>query len=142
MSLQKGSLAENKPGRTKVAEDEVRLLWDGILDILLERVSHKSISVTELSHLIDELNILLRAVKGRTGVWGSVIDIALLLLKRDVTIRDLRAELPYNESTVYRALGRLESAGFALQLTDDDGLHRWTVNRDRCPVLHRASRPA
>lgn len=123
-------------------EDEIRLLWDGILDILLERIHHKSISLMELAHLTDELVILLRAIKGQTGVWGSVIDVVLQLLKEDVTVRDLRAELHYNESTIYRALTRLELAGFAVQRNDDFGSRRWTVNRDRCPVLYRASRPA
>ena len=128
------------PPRTK-SDEEIRTLWDGILDILLERVHNKSISLTELAHVTDELNILLRAVKGRSGVWGSVVDVALQLLRRDVTIRDLRAELHYNESTIYRALERLESVGFASQISDESGLHRWTVNSEMCPVLHRASRP-
>jgi hypothetical protein len=123
----------------KTNEDEIRLLWDGILDILLERIHHKSITIAELAHLVDELNILLRAVKGRNGVWGSVVDLVLILMRKDVTIRELRTELQYNESTIYRALTRLELAGFASRM-ERDGLQHWTVNKVRCPVLYRASR--
>jgi DNA-binding transcriptional ArsR family regulator len=122
-------------------QDEIRLLWDEILDILLERIHHKAISLTELAHLIEELEILLRAVKGRHGVWGSVIDIALQLLRKDVTIHDLISELSYNESTIYRALGRLELAGFATS-NFQDGSRCWTINKSRCPVLYRARRQA
>ncbi|HEV2139343.1 MAG TPA: hypothetical protein VGR53_10935 [Nitrososphaerales archaeon] len=124
----------------KANEDEIRLLWDGILDILLERVHYKSISIVELAHLIDELDIMFRAVKGRNGVWGSVIDVAMFLLKRDATINDLRSSLRFNESTLYRALSRLELAGLAVP-SKGDGLARlWTLNREKCPVLYRASR--
>ncbi len=130
---------EELQARTK--DEEVRVLWDGILDVLLERIHHKSISLAELEHLVEELEILLRAVKGKNGVWGSVIDVALQLLRRDVTICDLRSELPYNESTIYRALGRLELAGFATS-SSQEGSRNWTLNREKCPVLSRASRPS
>ncbi|HZW85623.1 MAG TPA: hypothetical protein VFE91_06980 [Nitrososphaerales archaeon] len=125
---------------TNPSNDEIRLLWDEILDILLERIHHKSISNAELSHLGEELNVLFRAVKGRRGAWDSVIDVALILLKRDTSVSAFRAELPYDESTIYRALARLESSGFATTTSSDDGLRRWTVDRNRCPVLHRATR--
>jgi hypothetical protein len=139
MALLNSPVSEDGLLREKANEDEIRLLWDGILDILLERIHHKSISVVELVHLVDELNILLRAIKGRNGVWGSVIDLILILMRKDVTIRELRTELQYNESTIYRALTRLELAGFATRM-DHDSLHQWTVNKVRCPVLYRASR--
>jgi len=142
MTLLNNSLIEEEPLRTKAHEDEIRLLWDGILEILLERIHHKSISDRELTHLIDELDILMRAVKGKNGVWVSVIDIALFLLRRDATIGDLRAGLQFNESTLYRALSRLENAGFATILNSDEGHRRWTLNKDRCPILYRASRQA
>ncbi len=120
---------------------EIRLLWDGILDILLERIHHKSISVKELTHLTDELRILLRAVKGKNGVWGSVIEVAQILLERDATISDFRACLPFNESTLYRALSRLERSGFASHAKGESMARLWSINREKCPVLYRASRP-
>ena len=141
MSFLKGSLSEDAQLRPKTRDEEIRLLWDGILDILLERVSHKSISLAELTHLVEELDVLLRAVKGRNGVWGSVVDIAIQLMRKDVSIHDLRFELPYNQSTIYRALGRLELAGFAASKSED-GFRRWTINRSRCPVLYHACRQA
>lgn len=141
MVLLDSSTNEVEFPRTKASEDEIRLLWDGILDILLERIHHKSISVTELAHLIDELNILLRAVKGRNGVWGSVIDVALLLLRRDAAIGDFKAELRYNESTIYRALARLDLAGFSCACATS-GPKTWSISREKCPVLYRATRRA
>jgi hypothetical protein len=128
------------PPRTKVGEEEIRLLWDGILDILLERIHHKSISIAELAHLIDELNLLLRAAKGRSGVWGSVIDVVLVLLRQDATITDLKNSTRYGESTLYRALSRLELVGFAIRMQGEGLGSRWTINGERCPVLFRASR--
>jgi hypothetical protein len=142
MSIQKSSFGKEGVSGVGQDEHEIRALWDGILDILLERINHKSIPIAELGHLNEELNILLRAMKGKTGVWRSVIDVSLILLRKDATARDLRAELPYNESTLYRALNRLEMAGFATVKESGDGSRIWTVNSDRCPVLHRARRPA
>ena len=140
LSLQKGPLTENVVPRTKANEEEIRILWDRILDILLERIHYKSISIFELTHLVDELNLLMRAAKGRGKIWVSVVDVALLLLKRDMTISELRTNLRFNESTLYRALSRLKLAGFATHSLGS-GLGRvWTINRETCPVLYRACR--
>jgi len=141
MSVLKSSSSENESPRSKLHEDEIRLLWDGILDILLERIHQKSISLAELSHLIHELDDLMRAIKGKDGVWGSVVDVAVILLKRDVSICNLRAELCYNESTIYRALNRLEAAKIAKSIPGEGLATLWTINDDQCPVLYRASRP-
>jgi len=123
-----------------LGDAEIRALWDHILDVLLERIHHRSISETELARLVDELNILLHAAKGRNGVWASVIDIALLLLERDISIRDLRTSLSYNEFTMYRAIERLCLAGIASPTTGETMGKVWTINRERCPVLWRATR--
>jgi len=140
MTPTSNSIIEDAALRSSPGENQIRILWDGILDILLERVHHKSISNVELAHLIDELNLLLRAVKGSNGVWGSVVDVALFVVKRDVTIRDLRTNMEYNESTIYRALGRLEMAGVIVRTKGQGMAGLWTINRETCPVLYRASR--
>ena len=140
MSLLKGSFGNQELSGTDANADEIRLLWDGILDILLERVNHKSISNVDLAHLIVELDLLLRAVKGLKGIWGSVVEVAMFLMKRDATIGDLRMNMKYNESTIYRALGRLEIAGVAARTKGQGMAGLWTINRERCPVLYRASR--
>jgi len=142
MSALKSSLSEDEPLRTNADEDEIRAIWDRILDILLERTHRKSIAIAELAHVIEELSLLFRAVKGRNGAWASVIEVSLFLLKRDATVSDLKASLPFNESTLYRALSRLELAGFAAHMEGRDLGRVWTINKEKCPVLYRASRPS
>jgi hypothetical protein len=125
----------------QVEQDHIRRLWDDILNILLERVNDKAIPVSQLRHVTEELRLVLFATKGRSGLWASVIDVVLLLLKEDATIHVFRNQLPYNESTVYRALRRLELAGFATSMKSENSLGLvWTINKERCPVLYRASR--
>jgi hypothetical protein len=140
VSLLDSSLSEGEILLKKGNEDEIRLLWDGILNILLERVHRKSISDSELTHLVEELTSLFRAVKGKNGTWGSVLDVTIVLLNRDASIHEFCIELPYNESTIYRALRRLELAGFAAIDGRVDERTKWTIDKTRCPVLYRASR--
>jgi len=140
MSTVKLSIPEEELMQSRANVEDVRMLWDGILDILLERVHHKSISIVELAHIAVEVDILLRAIKGKNGVWGSVIDVASQLIKKDVCPRELISELPYNASTIYRALERLELTGFAVRPLD--GSRCWTINSEKCPVLYRATRHA
>jgi hypothetical protein len=121
-------------------QEQVRALWDNILDMLLEQIGRKSIPLSELQHLVEELNQVLLASKGRRAIWGSVIDVILVLLKSDASIRDFRTQLPYAESTIYRALWRLESAGFAQARKGPELARVWTINSERCPVLFHASR--
>lgn len=126
--------------QSQVELDEIRQFWDMILDTLVDRIDRRTIPLSELKHVIEELRILLQSAKGRKSVWGSVIDVALVLLKHDVTVRDLRLEVACNDSTIYRALSRLESVGFTKQLSTGESLGRWTINKERCPVLYHASR--
>jgi hypothetical protein len=94
-------------------KEKVRQFWDEILDIMLERINRKSVPVKELAHVTDELRRILAASKGKLSIWGSVIDVALVLLTSDAQIHDFKRQTRYNESTIYRALARLEAAGFA-----------------------------
>jgi len=129
----------SKQAPTKKSEDAaIAELWDRILDILLQRVNRKAIPDIELRHVVGEIKLILLAAKGRDSVWRSVIDVVISMLEKDCTIRDLRTSLPYNESTIYRALNRLESAG-VIRSSRGKGLARvWTIDEKKCPVLYRA----
>jgi hypothetical protein len=104
-------------------KEHVKQVWDEILDILIERMTRKSVPIYELKHLTDELQCILSASKGKKMAWSSVIDVARLLMRADATVGDFRSQLSYNESTIYRALRRLQSAWFCptSKRRDDSG---------------------
>jgi hypothetical protein len=124
----------------KLEEDEIHKLWDNILQILIQQMNERSVPVTRVKHLTDELQLILSASKGSRDLWNSVIDVLLVLLESDATIKDFKQRLPYNESTIYRALSRLEAVGFAESKKRETLARVWTINKERCPILYRASR--
>lgn len=69
------------------------------------------------------------------------MDVAFVLLERDARVDQLCVLLPYNQSTLYRALIRLEEAGFATRVKSRETAGAlWTINSAKCPVLYRATR--
>ncbi len=119
---------------------QVRALWDSVLDMLFVRMGYRSISIAELKHLKTEVRALLLASRGVGSAWKSVIDTALLLMEADSTVRRIETELPYSESTIYRALTRLADAGFAESFPCNEMGRSWSINREKCPILYLATR--
>ncbi|MEM3368482.1 MAG: hypothetical protein QW193_01135 [Nitrososphaerales archaeon] len=120
-------------------DEEIKSLWDKVLESIFERLKYKTLTVNELRHLKDELLFLSYASKGKRS-WPSVIDVFFELIKEDISVKKLLGRLNYSESQIYRALKRLEAAGIAEQ-KPKEGLEKfWTINKFKCPVLYRATR--
>lgn len=118
-------------------EVQAKVLWDKMFDALFDRIRYKTLTIEEARHVIDEVILLLRAAKGRERPWNSVIEIVAIILKRDVSTKEIMQICMYARSTVYRSLNRLKSVGFIVTKKDEDV---WTVNRDKFPILFYASR--
>jgi predicted transcriptional regulator len=90
--------------------------------------------------VVDEVKIVLNCIKGKKNNWKSVVDVVLCLLDSECNIASLKARLGYSEAPIYRALRRLELAGFTIRLKSPDSSgHRWVINKERCPVLYCAT---
>jgi hypothetical protein len=118
---------------------DAKLLWDKMFETFFERMRYKTITIEEARHVIDEIILLLRAIKGYKNPWNSVIDVALYALKKDMTTKELLQTYSYDRSTIYRALNRLTAIGFLMPVTQNSE-EVWTINRDRFPILFHVSR--
>lgn len=119
--------------------EDAKILWDKMFETFFERMRFRTITIEEARHVIDEIILLLRAIKGYKNPWNSVIDVALYVLKQDVTTKQLLETYPYDRSTIYRALNRLAGIGFVIPVTNDVA-EIWTINKERFPILFHASR--
>jgi hypothetical protein len=134
------------PQRTEVpavpasVDEEACRAWGRILDIFFEQLMARGLPLYEARRVSTEIELLLKAVRGKKGTWASVVDVALQLLREDRTVHEMYLRLGCAESTIYRALRRLEQVGFATQM-DSGRLNRpWTLNRTSFPILHRLTR--
>ena len=120
--------------------DRIRLLWDEILDILMERVGSQSVPRNDLRHLNKELHLILGASRGKKVIRTSVIDVLMVLLVSDGTIQDFSKKLTYNDSTIYRALETLECCGLAQPTRAGQLAHTWTIDKTKFPIIYAAVR--
>jgi predicted transcriptional regulator len=125
---------------TEEEKSTVERAWDEILDVLFHRFDRRFVKTSEMRHIVDEVKIVLNCIKGKKNNWKSVVDVVLCLLDGECNIASLKARLGYSEATIYRALRRLELAGFAIRLKSSGSSgHRWLINKERCPLLYRAT---
>ncbi len=110
------------------------------MDILFERVEHRFVPVSQIRHLVPELRQLLSSSKGRKFLSNSVVNLMILMLEGDATIREMRLNMRCSESTIYRALAKLERIGFVEHTVDRQDTRRWTIGKKNFPILYCASR--
>jgi len=89
----------------------------------------------EFKNVAKEVTFLFDSAKHKTGFKWSVIIVGLAVMAKDASAVALQSELGLHRITVYRALGRLQKAGF---LRRRNGL--WTLNEDKCPILYWLTR--
>lgn len=92
--------------------------------------------------LLGEIERMIRICKGKTYYWTPCIDVALLMLKEDVSVSKLmmkvkRNKSTYNKNTFQKCLQKLSLAGFAAIVVNSRSLEPvYTLNRDRFPLLY------
>jgi len=131
---------ETHLSKTSFSRSDIYQLWDSVLDILFERVDGRYLPISQLRHLIPELQQLLSSAKGAKFLTNSVVDLLLVFLVKDATVLDLRHNLQCSQSTIYRSLVKLERIGFVEPIPDKQNGKYWTIVKKNFPVLYRASR--
>jgi hypothetical protein len=119
--------------------DDAKRLWDKMFESFFDRLRYKTLTIEEAKHIIDEIELLLRCIRGYNHPWNSVIDIVLCAIKTDISTRELLQTCPYDRSTIYRALNRLKAIGFLISVVHDSE-EVWTINRDRFPIIFHITR--
>lgn len=132
-------LLESEKAFASREHDKTETLWDEF-HRLSTRIRQGTLTLQEIRHLVDEIAILLNAMKGKNHAWISVIDVSILLLQKDMSANDLYYSLPYSKSVVYKAIQKLESIRFIVSKEIDGSEKIWTINREKFPVLYMASR--
>lgn len=114
---------------------------DKFLDLIVNLAQQRLIPLNQASQVIKEVELIFKAAKGRKiGAWSSVLDVAAQLLKEDVSKKSLSKKLRYHDSTLHRALEKLEAAGFAKPSYNVGREKFWTINKERCPILYWITR--
>ena len=133
---EEGSLAYHTSSDRAV----VYKLWDEVLDILFERVERRYIPISQVKHLIPELQQLLSSAKGQKFLSNSVVNLIISMMDGDATARELRLSVHCSESTIHRSLAELVRIGSVESTVDGENTRRWTIGRKSFPILYCASR--
>jgi len=120
--------------------DVLYQLWDEVLDILFERIERRYVPMALVKHLVPELRQLLSSAKGQKFLTNSVVNLIMVMIEGDATAGELRLGMHCSESTIYRALAKLERIGFLEPAVDRQNPRRWTIARKSFPILYCASR--
>lgn len=107
-----------------------------ISQVMREELSSRLPPSYEMKKFTDEIQILIKAASyGRKRVWKSVLVVGTMVMKNDLTVKNVVETLGCDRTTAYRIFRRLLESGFV----EKNGRY-YRLNGKACPVLYSMTR--